>query len=150
MSSYGVYSFKDVVGSLTNPASGSFIIAGGNIGLKRFVISNATDRTSHNTAADGYVLVSYIAGDSGKISVDVLQNSTLDQFLVGLFNTLKTAADAADVSNWAATTVLLNSLLTGMTHTLTGASFTKVPDRTYEGEGTTVTWELMAANTITQ
>jgi len=139
------YSFKDLTGAFVHPLVGSFILAGGNVGLGQITIANATDRTVHDTAADGSVMVSYIAGDSGSVSIEVQQTSDLHAFLLAWFNIVKTAADAGDVGPWAAGLLTLRNLDDGSVHTLSGVSPSKVPDKVYQAQGQKVTWNLMAA-----
>jgi hypothetical protein len=141
------YSFKDLVGTLDNPAFGvSFPLTGGNIGLGRVTITMSTERTVHDVAADSTVMVSYVAGDNGTASLEVQQTSALHHQLLDLYNQAKTAADNDDVSGWAATTISFRTLLDGSTHVLSGVSFGKIPDKPYEAHGTKLTWNLMAAD----
>jgi hypothetical protein len=144
------YSFKDLTGAFVHPLVGSYIMAGGNVGLGQVTITNATDRTVHDTAADGSVMVSYIAGDSGAASVEVQQTSDLHSFLLIWFNAVKTAADLGDVTNWAAGVLALRNIVDGSIHTLTGVSPSKVPDKVYQAQGQKITWTLMAAAVISE
>jgi hypothetical protein len=139
------YSFKDTTGAFEHPNVGEFQFAG-QIGMGEFVVVMAQERTSHDIAADGNVMVSYLAGDNGSLDIQVQQTSALHAFLLAWFNTVKTAADNQDVANWAAATVTLRSLVDGSTHVLTGVSPSKIPDKTYAAQGGKVTWRLMAAD----
>ena len=141
------YSFKDTSGSLSNPILlGAPIVFAGEIGMGQFVINMHTERTTHDTAADGTVMPSYIAGDSGDCSIEIQQTSALHAELLGLYNLLKTAADGGDVSNWAASALSLRNIVDGSQHLLTGVSFGKIPAKTYAAQGGKITWVLMAAN----
>ena len=106
----------------------------------------ATPKTEHDTAADGVVMPSFVAGDSGELTVDCQQTSQLHKLLLSLYNTLKTQANSGDISGWAATTIRLRTVLDGSGHILTGVSFQKIPDKPYESKGRMVTWVLMAAD----
>lgn len=139
------YSFKDLTGAFVHPLAGSYIFAGGQVGVGQITITNATDRTAHDTAADGSVMVSYIAGDSGGATIEVQQTSTLHDFLLGWFNAVKTSAELGAVGPWAAGILRLHNTIDGSTHTLTGVSPSKVPDKTYAAQGGRVTWSIMAA-----
>lgn len=141
------YSFKDTSGSLTNPIlAGAPIVFAGEIGMGQFVVSMHTDRTVMDTASDGTIMPSYIAGDSGDIAIEVQQTSILHQLLLGLYNLLKIAADAGDVSNWAASALSLRNVVDGSQHILTGVAFSKIPNKVYTAQGQKITWTLMAAN----
>lgn len=141
------YSFKDLVGVLTNPTVGvSFPLTGGNIGLGQVTIEMTTDRTVHDLASDGTIMPSYIAGDNGLVTIEVQQTSLLHKALLSLYNTLVTAANLDDVIGWAATRLSFRTLNDGTTHTCTGVSFSKVPGKVYQAQGQKITWQLMAAN----
>ena len=144
------YSFKDTTGAFVSPLVGSFILAGGSLGAGQFVVSNATERTLHDTAADGAVMVTYQAGNSGELQIECQQTSAIHKFLLTWFNALIAAADSDDVTNWASASVALRNILDGSMHTLTGVSPAKTPDKTYAAAGGKVTWRLMAANVVNQ
>jgi structural protein KPP10_ORF10 len=143
------YSFKSLVGVLQNAVFGVTIpLTGGNIGVGDFTITMATERTSHDVAADGTVMPSYIAGDNGTLSINVQETSILHKALLGLYNLAVLAANQDDVLGWAATTVSFTFLIDGSIHLLSGVSFAKVPDKPYQSHGQRITWNLMAANII--
>lgn len=150
MANYSTYSFLDLTGSFTHPLAGVYTFFGQKNGLVQVTITNATDRTEHNVAADGYTMTSYIAGDNGSATIECQQNSPLHAFLLNWFNLCKTAADAGDPSNWASATLTMRNILDGSFHTLTGVSPQKVPDKQYGKSGTTVQWSLMAAQVISE
>jgi hypothetical protein len=140
------YSFEDTSGSFTNPLLPAPIVFAGQIGQGQFTISMHTERTSLDTAADGTVMPSYIAGDSGSVTVEVQQTSILHQLFLALYNALKTAADNGDVTNWAAGAMSLRNIVDGSQHLLTGVAFSKIPDKTYAAQGGKITWMLQACS----
>jgi hypothetical protein len=143
------YSFKSLTGVLTNDVYGITIpLTGGNIGAGSFTVRMTTARSAHDVAADGTVMVSYIAGDNGDIDINVQESSALHTELLALWNLALLAANNDDVSGWAATSISFRMLTDGTQHTLTGCSFDKVPDKPYEAAGQRVTWKMMAANVI--
>lgn len=144
------YSFKSLTGVLTNPVFGiSIPLTGGNIGAGSFHISMATTRTTHDVAADGTVMPSYVAGDNGDVVINVQQTSLLHKALLNLYNLCVLAANNNDdVTGWAATAISFVHLADGTTHTLTGCSFDKIPDKPYEASGQKIAWKLLAANII--
>jgi hypothetical protein len=139
------YSFLDLKGSITNPLASPFIFQG-QIGLVRITIRNVTDHTAQNVAADGAVMISAKAGDNAIIEIEVQQTCDLHAYLLALFNTLNTALKLGNVQSFAATAIYLQNITDLSIHTLTGISFTKVPDKPYAAEGQTMIWTLMAAN----
>ena len=150
MSALGVtYSFKDLTGVLTNPTFGVTIpLTGGNVGFGSMTITMATERTAHDTAADGTVMASYLAGDSGAVDLEIQQTSPLHHELLALYNLCVTAANNEDVSGWLSTNISFRTILDGSVHVLSGVSFGKIPDKPYQAAGQKVRWALMAANVV--
>ena len=145
------YSFKDLVGALTNIVFGTtFPLSGGNLGFGSLTITMGTERTYHDVAADGTVMPTYAAGDNGDVVVEVQQTSPLHHALLDLYNQCITAANNDDVSGWASTELSFRTLLDGSTHIATGVSFAKIPDKPYHAQGQKITWRLMAANIFNQ
>jgi hypothetical protein len=142
------YSFKDTAGAFTHPLAGAFLFAG-QIGMNQAHVSMATEKTTHNLAADGNVMVSYIAGDNGSIALEVQQTSDLHAFLLAWYNTIKTLADQGNVTNWATAAITLRNLVDGSIHEATGVSPSKIPDKVYAAQGQNITWTLMAADVQT-
>lgn len=143
------YSFKSLTGVLTNPVFGITIpLTGGNIGVGSITITMTTTRTTHDVAADGTVMPSYIAGNNGDVNIVVQETSAIHQALLNLYNLCVLAADNDDVSGWAATAISFTFLIDGSVHTLTGVSFEKIPDKPYEAQGQKMTWKLMSANVV--
>lgn len=139
------YSFKSVVGAFTDPDAGAYPFAGQE-GVKHLTVSNATERTAHDVAADGAVMVSYVPGSNGSLDIECQQTSTLHAFLVNWANVKFTNANLGNALNFAAAAVKIVDTLSGAVHTLTGVSPTKIPDKGYGPQGATVTWHLMAAH----
>jgi Protein of unknown function (DUF3277) len=144
------YSFKDLTGAFVHPTVGSYVLGGGNVGLGSISISMTTDRSVHDLAADGSIMVSYIAGDNGTITIEAQQTSDLHHFLLTWFNQLTTRANLGDISNWASAVLSIRNLLDGSTHTATGISPGKVPDKSYQAQGQRVTWTLLCARIINE
>lgn len=143
------YSFKALTGVLVNPVFGVTIpLTGGNIGAGAFTVRMTTERSAHDVAADGTVMVSQIAGDNGEVDVEVQESSLLHQALLALYNQAILAANNDDVTGWAATTISLRLTTDGSLHVLSGVSFKKIPDKPYQAAGQKITWGLMAANVI--
>jgi structural protein KPP10_ORF10 len=149
-STFETYAFRDLVGSFSHPLAGTFRLSGGYIGLGTITVSKSTVRTTHATAADGTVMVSYVAGDSGLFTIECQQTSNLQAFLLSWYNLITTAANNGDASTWAAATVSFTYVNDGSSHLGTGVSPEKTPDKPYAAQGGNVTWHLMAASLISQ
>lgn len=145
------YSFKDLVAFITNVLLGGPIqLGGGNLGVGSLTIRMLTQRTEHDTAADGVVMPSYLAGNSAEVTIEMQQTSALHHTLLDLYNLLTTAADNGDVSAWASTSFSARTVLDGSGHFMQGVSFQKIPDKPYTARGGKVTWTLMAADCVNQ
>lgn len=144
MSDYTTYSFKDLSGAFTYSAVAYTF--GGQMGMGQIVIHMATEKTSHDTAADGTVQITAVAGDSGTVTIECQQTSSLHKYLLLWANTVKTAMKNNDISTWASASMLLRNTVDGSTHTITGISPQNIPDKTYASAGGKVSWVLMAAD----
>lgn len=148
MSTIGTnYSFKDLSGAFASPLAGDFLFSG-NIGEGQVVVSNTTEHTVIETAPDGTTMTSAIVGDSGSVSIQCQQTSTLDKFLLLWHNLHLVAAKAGDVSQWSNSVLLLRNSVNGTAHECSGVSPQKVPDVTYGAQGAYRTWILPAAEIL--
>lgn len=137
------YSFQDVVTTFSHPLVGQFTANGAGIG--EIDITMATDKTAHDVAADGSVMVSKVLGDNGTIAIQVQQTSSLQQWLLNAYNTIKNATP----DQWALMTIRISSLAMQDLHNCTGVSYQQIAERVYQADGQKLTWNLMAAS-ITQ
>jgi hypothetical protein len=133
------YSFLDLAGAIASPIGG-YTFTGEGVG--EVIVSMTTEKTVHDTAADGSVMVSKIAGDNGMITINCQQTSLVHKFLLGLYNALM----VGPASIWASTSILLRNTSDGTSHVVTGVSPQKVPDKSYQAQGQRISWVLMAAN----
>lgn len=143
--SYTVYSFLDSVLTLMHPQLSPFI-ASGNVGFHQAVVSMAVDRTQHDVAADGLVMVSIVAGNPGTITIECQQTSPLHKYLLGWLNLVTAAMLNNNVQNAAAMVVFLRNTTTNFQHIAIGVSPSKFADTTYTAQGQHVTWTLHCAD----
>lgn len=136
------YSFEDVICTVHNGAGGSFSTQGQGVGS--ITISMSNDRTQHDVAADGSVMISKIDAENGTIALEVQQTSQVNKDLLDLYNYLS----EAPAEEWATTTVTISSKNMGEKTTCTNVSFTKLADKPYQQTGQRVTWNLMAAKIV--
>jgi hypothetical protein len=134
------YSFLDLTGNIVHPAVGAYTFTGQGIG--EMTIAMATDRTAHDVAADGAVMVSKLAGENGSITIQAQQTSSLHNWLMNWYNYLY----LADTDEWTQTTILIRAPKMGRSHVGTGVSPQKVGDTPYQAQGQRVTWTLMCAD----
>jgi hypothetical protein len=143
------YSFKDLSGAMTSPLAGAFAFAG-QIGAGKIVVENTTDHGVMDTAADGTVVPGFVAGQSGRITIEVQQTSIFHKYLLYWHNLHVNAGSSGDVSNWAASALMMRNTVDGSSHIVTGLTPTKVPDKSYDKNPGNVTWILLAANLVNQ
>ena len=136
------YSFLDVVGSIHCDLLDDYTFTGKGVGS--ITISKSTERTQHDIAADGSVMVSKIAGNNGTVTIEVQQTSPLNIWLNKWFQTLWNSK----TSKWADTTILIQNTHLGTSHVCMGVSPSKEPDTPYQSQGGRVTWQLMCADIV--
>lgn len=134
------YSFSDLVGSIHSSLVDDFVFTGEGAGS--VTVSKSTERTTHDVAADGSIMVSKIAGNNGVINIEVQQTSPLHVWLEKWFAALWASAS----TNWAETSILLVNTVTGTSHVCKGVSPAKEADMPYQAQGQRVTWTLMCAD----
>lgn len=137
------YSFADVVLVVSHPSLGRYTARGA--GLGSVTVTMSTDRTAHDVAADGTIMVSKIEGQNGTIALAIQQTSAFQQWLTRAFNYLITA----DTSQWAQLAVTIRSVSMMELINATGVSFQQIAEKPFQQQGQQLTWTLMAAN-ITQ
>lgn len=137
------YGFGDVTLVVSHPAVGRFTAHGSGIGSVTFTMS--TERTAHDVAADGTIMITKIEGNNGTIALAVQQTSSFQVYLTKLFNYLRTAPP----SQWALIGLTLRSVSMQELINATGVSFQQMADKPFQQQGQQLTWTLMAAN-ITQ
>ncbi len=136
---FSTYSFQDVTCSFQHPAVGAKSSTGAGIGT--ISIAMASDRTHHEAAADGKIMVSKLIARNGTIAITMQQTSELHKYLIKWYNYI----DIAEPSQWALMTLTINSKNLGDTTSCTGVSPQKLADRPYQAQGQNITWNLMAA-----
>lgn len=137
------YSFQDVVVTFSHPLVGQYTANGAGVG--EISITMATDKTVHDVAADGNIMVSKVLGDNGTVAVQVQQTSSLQYWLMNAYNAIKTATS----DQWALMSIRIQSIAMQDLHNCTGVSFQQIAERLYQADGQKLTWNLMAAS-ITQ
>lgn len=138
--SVSTYSFLDLSGAIAHPSLGAYTFTGEGVGEVNVAMS--TDRTAHDVAADGSIMISKIAGNNGTITISTQQTSPLHKWLLNWFNYLV----LAPTNEWAQSTALLRNSTDGSSHVATGIAPQKVADKPYQAQGQRVTWTLLCAD----
>lgn len=143
MADYTTYSFGDVVAVLNFAGIIPLTITGQGAGSIDTTMT--TEKTAHDVAADGSVMISKILGNNGSIALNIQQSSAAHKVLLLWYNYLL----SADSSQWANNQIVIRNNVLGETIIAEFVSPQKMPDKPYQAQGQHVTWNLMAAN-ITQ
>ena len=136
------YSFLDMVGSISHPLVGSYIFTGEGAGSVS--VAKSTERSTHDVAADGSIMISKIAGNNGTVTIEVQQTAPLHKWLLKWFQVLW----LLPTNQWATTTMLLRNSSTGGSHICQGVTPQKEADVPYQAQGGRVTWTLLCADII--
>ena len=139
-STHTTYSFTDIEGTISHPSYGSFSIQGEGVG--EMSINMMTDRTVHDVASDGHIMVSKIAGNNGTVNINAQQTSEMHNFLLGLFNYLWSAT----TDEWAQISLTITAPNMGETVYCQGGAFQKIGDKPYQAQGQRIAWNLLFAD----
>lgn len=142
--SFKTYSFADVDIVMSHPSVGVKDIGFSGLGIGSIAINMANDRTVHDTAADGTIMISKIKTASGLIALVVQQLSDAHMWLQKWSNYIYLTSTNAN--EWAQATITITSRSTGEIFFCTGVSPQKSADRTFQAQGQNITWNLMAAD----
>ena len=142
-----IYSFTDLAGSIAHPNFGIFEFGGEGLGIGSIAIAKQADDSNVDISADGAPMISKIAGRVHNITLVCQQTSTVDKFLLKLYDYLKEIAPA---DQWASSVALLRGLADGVTHEIIGLTFQKKADRSYQAQGQNITWNLIASHVISE
>lgn len=137
---FSTYSFLDLAGVIAHPSVGIYTFTGEGTG--NISVSMATERTVHDVAADGSVMISKVAGNNGSITISAQQTSPLHKWLLNLYNYVVQAG----TDEWAQTSIAMRNTSDGTSHVAAGVSFGKLPDKPYQAQGQQVSWTLMCAD----
>jgi hypothetical protein len=142
MPNYSTYSFCDVSINFSHPTVGQISLNGEGLGSISFSLTQ--EKTAHDIAADGAVMVSKIAGNAGTITISTQQTSPLHKFLIGWYNYVTSPNTLA--SEFATASLLLRGVSMGDEIQCLGVSPQKRPDKAYQQQGQQVSWVLMATD----
>ena len=134
------YSFVDVSCALTFAGIIPYVITGEGVGSIN--VSMSTDKTSHDIAADGSVMISKIPGSNGAIAISLQQTSQANRIMKMWYNYVL----ASPSSEWANNSLTITNLVTGETIIATSVSPQKRADLPLQAQGQQRVWNLMAAD----
>ena len=143
MAGHATYSFDAVTATINFAGIIPMTVTGEGTGS--IDTTMAGEKTVHDVAADGTIMVSKVLGNNGMIALNIQQTSSTHKSLLLWYNYLL----AASSSEWANNSITIRNNVIGETIVATGVSPQKMPDKPYQAQGQHVTWNLMCAE-ITQ
>jgi len=140
----GVYSFLDVMASITYAGVTNTLTASANAGSLGFSeegikVTRTVEKNVMTVGADGAVMHSLRAGRQGRITFSLLKTSPGNAILNDLYNT-----QSVQSARWGRNLITINNLNTGDNITAAFCAFVKQPDNLNRGEGGVMDWEFDA------
>ena len=142
--SYNVYSLPDCRTVLYHPDVGTANLH--QCGHGKITVSAAGDLSSHNTTADGYVIVNRLKSTNGTITLEVPQGSVADWFLRKWARWTRSLQNPSRIALGVLT---IRDTVAGYTISATGLSLQKAPDRVFDRTAGNIAYTFLAA-TITE
>lgn len=139
-----VYSFSDVILTLSHPSLGQ--VSSNGMGMGSISKTMRTDRSQIDVAADGVPVISKIKDGSGQLQVTVQQISDINTTLKKWYNYL--SGDGTPTSEWAQISAVLTSRNTEEQDVFRGGAFVKIPDTNYQAQADNVTWTFLFADIV--
>ena len=134
------YSFGDCDIIFTHPSVGVHQVNGQGVGS--ITVTAQTEKTVHDVAADGSVMISKVAGENASIDIEIQQTSAFHKWLLGWYNFIT----VAPANLWAAAYILIRDKVTGNTITALNVSPATRAAKSYQAQGQRLTWNLLAGN----
>lgn len=136
------YSFTSVSASIVGP-NGSFSLSNGNT-EGGITFAKSGPKNTKTVGADGQVMNSMHADESGTVTVRLLKTSVTNAMLQAMYD-----GDRADASNWGQNVIILRDINRGDEETAVGCAFQKFPDVTFDKEGPALEWVFDVARIST-
>jgi hypothetical protein len=136
------YSFLSVSASIVGP-NGSFSLSDGNTegGIS---FAKTGPKNTKTVGADGTVMNSLHADESGTITIRLLKTSITNAMLQSMYD-----GDRSDPRLWGKNQIKIRDVARGDSVTATGCAFQKFPDVTYDKEGPALEWVIDAGSITT-
>lgn len=145
------YSGRDANFTLNSPLTGTIQASGvAGQGIAQISIEMTVIQTTIQVGMDGSTVPSAVPGDQGVCEVQVWQTSAIHKQLLQWYNALKSARDNGDVSQWAASTLLVMNIVDGTQHQFNGVAPERVPNKVYAEQAGRISWRFLGCNVANQ
>ncbi len=131
----GAYSFLNVQMSINGPAIAAQIGSSAGSAKEGISISFDEDKGTVTTGADGTIMTSLHAGQTGKITVRLLKTSAINAVLSQAY-----AFQRQSSVNWGTNTIRLVDKIRGDVANGVQMQFVKFPDNDWAEDGNIITW----------
>jgi hypothetical protein len=138
MPTISAYSFEDVLATIVGPSGTTPLGVSAAPAAEGITVSKEAKNTK-TVGADGSVMFSMHANESGKVTVRLQKTSPVNAILSAMYR-----LDSSTALNWGKNVIIITEIATGDVYTCTGCAFTQHPSNTYATEGNTLDWEFDA------
>ncbi|WP_380183579.1 phage protein [Kalamiella sp. sgz302252] len=129
------YSFMDVTASFIGPGAVFDLGSGSGSSEEGITVSMKEAKNSMKLGIDGEGMNTLLPGNSGQITVNLLETSPVNKKLSLAYN-----AQSASSSLWGKNVIVIRNSSSGEVITARGVAFQKLPDRKFAKEGGTTAW----------
>lgn len=134
----GAYSFLNVVASLVGPGGNVNLGAGAGNAEEGITTSMLEEKGDYKTGADGQIMQSLRASNTGKVTVRLLKTSPTNALLNAMYN-----AQRINAGLWGQNVIRVADVQRGDVILATQVAFTKQPDVVYAKDGNMMDWEFV-------
>jgi hypothetical protein len=131
----GAYSFLNVQASINGPGLTAQIGSSAGSAKEGISASFDEDKGTVTTGADGSIMTSLHAGQTGKITIRLLKTSVINAVLSQAY-----AFQRQSSVNWGANTIRVVDKIRGDVVNGVQMQFTKFPDNDWAEDGNIITW----------
>ena len=131
----GAYSFLNVQASINGPGLVAQIGSSAGSEKNGISVSFDEDKGTITTGADGDIMTSLHAGQTGKITIRLLKTSAINAVLSQAY-----AFQRQSSVNWGANTLRIVDKIRGDVVNGVQMQFVKFPDNDWAEDGNTITW----------
>jgi hypothetical protein len=137
---YGTYSFVNIAASINGP-NGAFPLAAGSGAAEEGITVEPTgDKATMVVGADGSVMYSLHADQSGRVLIRLQKISPTNALLGAMY-----VADTSTSALYGLNTIIINDMARGDNISLRGCGFSRAPTINYGREGGIMEWAMFAA-----
>lgn len=133
------YSFLDVDAKLVGAGAILDLGAGSKNAQEGITITRLEDDDNMLIGADGEGMHSLRANKSGQVTINLLQDSPVNQQLQNLYNAQKMSSSA-----WGQNIITITQKASGDVTVCRSCAFSRVPDLSYQQDGGVVAWVFNA------